>query len=160
LAPVQLEVIDRATDETLRRLMDAGLIASATRSRRPLTTANPDGEPTASPPPLSAEERSRMDGHFAQAERLLKMARLLAQGGFESEARKPALEALDALGRAKATAKRVSEPREESDWLRAPWNELWEGEQSAVRGFMEHADRSCVSFAESLEKLMPQAAPK
>ena len=139
--------------------MDAGLIASATRSRRPLTTANTDGEPEASPPPLSAEERARMDGHFAQAERL-KMARLLAQGGFESEARKPALEALDALGRAKATAKRVSEPREESDWLRAPWNELWEGEQSIVRDFIEHADRSCVSFAESLERLMPHAAPK
>ena len=160
LAPVQLEVIDRATDETLRRLMDAGLITSATRWRRPLATANTDGEPAVSPPPLSAEEQSRMDGHFAQAERLLKMARLLSQGGFESEARKPALEALDALGRAKAGAKRLSEPREESDWLRAPWNELWEGEQSVVRGFMEHADRSCVSFAESLERLMPHAAPK
>ena len=36
LAPVRLEVIDRATDEALQRLIEAGLVARTTRATRPL----------------------------------------------------------------------------------------------------------------------------
>ena len=41
LAPVRLEVIDRATDEALQRLIDAGLLAKTTRASRPLWPAEP-----------------------------------------------------------------------------------------------------------------------
>ena len=40
LAPVRLEVIDRATDEALQRLIDAGLLAKTTRATRPLWPAD------------------------------------------------------------------------------------------------------------------------
>src|ERR1019366_7170811 len=40
LAPVRLEVIDRATDEALQRLIDAGLLAKTTRATRPLCPAD------------------------------------------------------------------------------------------------------------------------
>ncbi len=36
LAPVRLEVVDRATDEALQRLIEAGLVARTTRATRPL----------------------------------------------------------------------------------------------------------------------------
>src|SRR6266851_4024925 len=39
LAPVRLEVIDRATDEALQRLIEAGLVAETTRASRPLWPA-------------------------------------------------------------------------------------------------------------------------
>ena len=39
LAPVQLEVVDRATDESLQRLADAGLLTLTTRGARPLFPA-------------------------------------------------------------------------------------------------------------------------
>ncbi len=53
LAPVRLEVIDRATDEALQRLIEAGLLAKTTRATRPLWPAD---TAEAAPPPLSAAE--------------------------------------------------------------------------------------------------------
>ena len=55
LAPVQLEVIDRATDEAIQRLIAAGLIGGTTRATRPLLPpANP-----AEAAPLSPEEQAK-----------------------------------------------------------------------------------------------------
>jgi len=56
LAPVQLEVIDRATHDALQRLVAAGLVARTTRATRSLWPAD---ESTTSPPPLSEAEREK-----------------------------------------------------------------------------------------------------
>jgi len=78
LAPVQLEVIDRITDEALQRLIDAGLLAKTTRATRPLWPAEAS---ESSPPPLSAAELERSAGHRQRAARKLKMAQVLNDAG-------------------------------------------------------------------------------
>ncbi len=59
LAPVKIEVIDRATDEALRRLVEAGLVAPSTRAIRSLTPAAGNGDGAVA---LSEEERQRGSG--------------------------------------------------------------------------------------------------
>jgi hypothetical protein len=75
VAPVRLEIVDRATHETVERLIAAGLLAPVTRAARPL---HPGAE---APLPLSAEERARAQTQRERAVRKHKMARLLANGG-------------------------------------------------------------------------------
>ncbi|MCC6820073.1 MAG: DEAD/DEAH box helicase, partial [Verrucomicrobia subdivision 3 bacterium] len=87
VAPVQLEVLDRATHEALERLIAAGLIAPVSRAARPL---HPVAE---TPAPLSAQELAKAKAHRDLAARKLKMARLLADGGLPDEARTPLLDA-------------------------------------------------------------------
>ena len=101
LAPVQLEVIDRATDEAIQRLIAAGLVSRTTRATRPLLPADNAPEPT----PLSVEEQAKVKSHREQAARKLKMARMLGEGGFEEETRPPLLEAIHRLGCALAVAR-------------------------------------------------------
>jgi hypothetical protein len=54
LAPVRLEIIDRATDEALQRLAESGLVARTTRAVRPLLAAD---EPSAVPLPLPRQPK-------------------------------------------------------------------------------------------------------
>ena len=75
---MRLEVIDRATDEALQRLIDAGLLARTTRATRPLWPAE---TAEAAPPPLSAAELEKLSAHRQHAARKLKMARVLAMPG-------------------------------------------------------------------------------
>jgi superfamily II DNA or RNA helicase len=130
LAPTRLEVIDRATDEAIQRLIDAGLIAKTTRAARPLLPAPWDA---AQPPPLSNEERDRASAHRAVANRKLKMARLLGEGGLDAEARAPLLEAVLALGRALAVENRLPEPAALEETLLAPLSHCWAAVLPALR---------------------------
>jgi len=107
LAPVRLEVVDRATDEALQRLMEAGLVARTTRAIRPLW---PAGTAEATPPPLSDTERQQAAAQRQQAGRKLKMARLLGEGGLEEEARAALREALPPLARALAIEQAMLPP--------------------------------------------------
>lgn len=104
VAPVQLEVLDRATHEALERLIAAGLIAPINRAARPL---HPAAEVQV---PLSAAELARVETLRTQAARKLKMARLLVGGGLAEEAREPLLEAALAWARALAVEQRLPEP--------------------------------------------------
>src|SRR5437016_4493479 len=60
LSPVRLEVIDRATDEALQRLIEAGLVSRTSRAIRPLWPAEPAGAAAA---PLSEADRARAAEH-------------------------------------------------------------------------------------------------
>jgi hypothetical protein len=71
LAPVRLEIIDRATDEALQRLVEAGLITRTIRATRPLF---PQDDPAAMPSPLTDAERAQATAHRAHGARKLKMA--------------------------------------------------------------------------------------
>lgn len=133
LAPVHLEVIDRATDEALQRLIEAGLIHATVRATRPLHPA--EDVPEAAP--LSAEEQAQVKAHRDAASRKVKMSVLLHTSGFVSEARPPLLEALHAFGCALAVERRLPKPAEPADLVRAPLSHAWGETLSPLKTFLE-----------------------
>jgi hypothetical protein len=149
LAPTQLEVIDRATDETIQRLIAAGLISTTTRASRPLF---PEAEPAATPP-LSPEELARAKAHRDQAARRLKMARLLHDGGMSEEARGALLEAILPLGRALAIESRLPEPATLDDALLPPLSHGWKDALPPLRLCVTDPSQSLGLLLESLSKL-------
>ena len=122
LAPVKFEVLDKATDEALRRLTEAGLIAPSTRAIRSLS---PAAGATNGAVALSEEERQKAMAHRQRAARKLKMASLLEGGGLSEEAREALREATLWTGRALAVENRLPEPGEMKESLRPPMSQLW-----------------------------------
>ncbi len=152
LSPVRLEVIDRATDEALQRLIDAGLVAKTTRASRPLW---PEETAEAAPPPLSASELEKIAAHRQLAARKLKMASLLENGGLAEEARAALLEGLAPLGCALAVQQRLPEPAGVKEALLPPLSTCWNKALSPVCDFVQDATRPCGPV---LELLLPLAA--
>ncbi|MBN2505260.1 MAG: DEAD/DEAH box helicase [Verrucomicrobia bacterium] len=153
LAPVRIEVIDRATHEALERLVAAGLIASTTRASRPLDPA----QNALAPPPLSAEELALAATHRQAAARKLKMGRLLGQGDLLDEARPALLGAIHSLGRALAVEGRLPEPPEASEALLPPLSHAWGDGVIALRAFAADAGAAWLPAAQALEQRL--AAP-
>ncbi len=133
LAPVQLEVIDRATDEAIQRLTAAGLLAKTTRAQRPLFPL----EDAAGAAALTAEETARAKLHREQAARKLKLARVLGEGGFGEEARPALLESLRTYAAALAVEHRLPEPSEPGDALQSPLAQHWAGALPVLKAFVE-----------------------
>lgn len=130
--PIKIEVIDRATDEVLKRMIDAGLIAPATRAVRPLYSR--DGE-TPAVAPLSESEKQKAIAYREKAGRKLKIARLLESGGLMEEAREASLESIFLLSRALAVENRLPEPNELNEALQAPLSIYWGEALPAVSEF-------------------------
>ena len=151
LAPVRLEVIDRATDEALQRLIEAGLVAKTTRAARELFPAS-DGAPAVAP--LSEEARRKASTYRAQAARKLKMGRLLESGDLADEAREPFLEALLHLARALAVENRFEEPGELKDILLAPVSLCWKDSLPAIREFVASPTILSGAIAGKLDKFL------
>jgi hypothetical protein len=151
LAPVRLEVIDRATDEALQRLIEAGLLAKTTRASRPLWPAEPA---EATPPPLSAAELEKLSAHRQRAARKLKMARVLCDAGLNEEARAALLEAVPPLSCALAIQHRFPEPASPEHALLPPLSSCWKGALPLLREFTGDAARPCQPV---LEVLVPFA---
>ena len=147
LAPVRLEVIDRATDEALQRLIDAGLLAKTTRASRPLWPAEPA---EATPPPLSAAELEKLSAHRQRAARKLKMARVLCDAGLSEEARAALLEAVPPLSCALAVQHRFPEPASPEHALLPPLSSCWKGALPLLRDFTSDPARPCLPVLESL----------
>ena len=133
LAPVELLVLDRATDDALQRLIAAGLVTSTTRATRSLAC----GTTVEVPPPLSDDERSRINAHQAQASRRLEMAELLQRSGFQEEAVAPLVEALLAMGRALAVSQRLPIPTELAQIALPPLSRHWGAALDEIRAFVE-----------------------
>ena len=152
LAPVRLEVIDRATDEALQRLTEAGLIARTTRATRPLWPAEAAG---AAPPPLSAEELAKIGRHREQAARKLKMARVLEGAGLGEEARAALLQGLLPLGCAVALEQRLPEPDAFDALLLPPLSSSWQEALPLLREFASDAARPCQPVLEALGRFVP-----
>ena len=150
LAPVRLEIIDRATDEALQRLIDAGLIAPTTRATRPLFPAD---APAAAPAPLTAAELEKVAAHRVHAARKLKMATVLGTTGFAAEARPTLLEAAHTLARALAVANRFPEPATLDDALLPPLSHLWSDALPLLRKFVASNDQPWQPLTSRLEKL-------
>jgi superfamily II DNA or RNA helicase len=98
-----IETIDRATWETLRRLAAAGIISLAEGAETLHSSVRLGEDATAAR--QAARNRQRQaatDEAVAQAERRLRMATLLAEGGFGEEALAPMVEAVGFAVRALA----------------------------------------------------------
>ncbi len=132
LAPVRLEVIDRATDDALQRLIETGLVARTTRAARPLF---PPDDPAAGAPLLTAAEREQAAAHRAHATRKLKMARVLGGTGFAEEARPVLFEAARLAARALAVEHRLPEPATIEEAFQAPFSHLWGDALGTLRTF-------------------------
>jgi hypothetical protein len=156
LAPVQLEVVDRATHDALERLATAGLLTLTARASRSLFP-EPTGE--SAPSPLSTEERARADAHRSQAGRKMKMARLLGGGGLDEEARGPLLEAMHTLARAIAIEARLPEPASLEDALLPPLSHSWKEAAPALRAFVNDTAQPWQPVLETLEKTGRLSSP-
>jgi superfamily II DNA or RNA helicase len=150
LAPTHLEVIDRATDEALQRLMASGLIAKATRAIRPLFPTAPE---TGGPPPLTEEEKSKAAAHRQAASRKLRMARVLGTGDFLEEARAAILDAIQPLARALAVENRLPEPASLEDALLPPLSHTWGEALGSIRQFVNEPAHPWPPVLEDLDKL-------
>jgi hypothetical protein len=150
LAPVRLEVVDRATDEAVHRLIEAGLVARTTRAIRalwPLKTG------PGSPAPLSDAEREKAAAHRQRATRKLKMAAVLAGGGLPEEARDALLNAVLPLGCALAVENRLPEPASLQDALLPPLGLVWKDAMSTLRAFVQDASHPVAAAAAALERI-------
>jgi hypothetical protein len=148
VAPVRLEVLDRATHEALERLIAAGLIAPVSRAARPL---HPVAE---TPAPLTAEELARAKARRDLAVRKLKMSRLLADGGLADEARTPLLDATLALSRALAVENRLPEPDALEAVLQPPLAALWGAPVAMLHDFVNQAAADGRPLIQAIEGLL------
>ncbi len=148
VAPVRLEVLDRATHEALERLIAAGLIAPISRASRPL---HPVAELST---PLSAEELARAKAHRDLAARKLKMVRLLTDGGMADEARAPLLDAALAMSRALAAEARLPEPEAPDDILSPPLAAAWGKQAIAIQDFMAQPNADGDRATRAMEGLL------
>jgi len=149
LAPVQLEVIDRATDEALQRLIAAGLISKTTRAARPLLPS----EDQAASAPLSAAELAKTKAHRDRATRKLQMARVLGDSGFADEARPALLAAIHAFACALAVEQRQPEPAELADALHPPSSHLWSSALPTLKEFVQNPAAAWKPIAECLQRI-------
>ena len=151
LAPVKIEVIDRATDEALRRMAEAGLIAPSTRAIRSLCPAAGNGNGAVA---LSEEERQKALAHRQHASRKLKMANLLEGGGLSEEAREALREATLWTGRALAVEHRLPEPAEMKESLRPPVSLLWGDALPTLHELVSSPSLPPTRVTEVLQKLL------
>ena len=129
-------MIDRATDEALQRLIDAGLLAKTTRASRPLWPAEPA---EAAPPPALRRRTGEASAHRQRAARKLKMARVLCDAELSEEARVALLDAALALGRMLAVEARLPEPTSLDDALLPPLSPCWKEALTPLRQFVADA---------------------
>jgi superfamily II DNA or RNA helicase len=153
LAPVQLEIIDRATDEAIQRLIGAGLLHKTTRATRPLLSSA-DNPETA---PLSAAELAQASERREIAARKLKMARVLGNSDFNDEARSALLEAIHATGRALAVESRLPELADVKDAFQPPLSHSWAGALPLLKNFVNDSAAAWKPAAEQLGHLLVKA---
>ena len=152
LAPVQLEVIDRATDEALEKLIAAGVIARTIRTTRPLDPASQ----APSVPALSREEQDRAAAHRSKAAHALKLARVLGAAGFSNETRAHLTEATLNLAQAFCTEQRIALPGTIEEAQRPPTSLVWRDSFSAVRNFFSETPSDWRAFTDLLENAATQ----
>jgi len=140
-APVKLEVIDRATDDAINRLIEAGLLARQTRATRLLHPVETG---------LTDAERQQIVGHKQLAARKLKMARALGAEDLPEETRDAVLAALHATGRALAVEHRLPEPATVDAAVLPPLALHWGESLPVLRAFLNDPGHDWRPVAERL----------
>jgi superfamily II DNA/RNA helicase len=152
----RVEVIDRATDEALKRMMETGLIAPATRAVRSLYSRNGDAPAKAS---LSESEKQKALAYWQKSNRKLKMVLLLESGGLMEEAREASLETILLLSRVLAVENRLPEPAEVKEALQAPLSHYWAEALPAVSEFAATNSLPAAHVTKALQKIADSIAP-
>lgn len=148
LAPVQLQVIDRATHEAIERMIAAGLLSPTCRASRPLF-----GEAVAEEAPLSAEEIAQAAAQREAAGKKLRMAEVLRSSGFVEESIAPVLEAVKALGTAGAIDRRLPRAADALDLVRPPLSQIWGDALPLVASALEQNNADWAKLSERLRSL-------
>jgi hypothetical protein len=130
-ADLPLEVIDRSTDEAIRRFSEAGLLQMKIRATRHL---HPSVD--AASLPLSDEERARLANQRDRFKRKLKMARIPANEELFEEARDAMGEAILCAACAIAVQARLPEPKKLEDVLLAPLAIRWGESRPLIHRFL------------------------
>jgi len=143
LAPVKLEVIDRATDDAINRLIEAGLLVRQTRAARLLHPVETG---------LTEADRQQIATHRQLAARKLKMARALGASELLEETREALLAAIHAGSRALAIEHHLPEPPAPNDAVLPPLALHWGESLPVVRAFVNDPARDWKPVSEALAK--------
>src|SRR5271165_3414206 len=128
---IQLEVVDRSTEEAVQRLCKAGLLQMRIRATRHLHP-----ESGIANAPLSDEERARIASRRDGFKRKLKMARILAAEDLLDEARDALRDAILSAGRVIAGEARLPEPEKLEEVLFSPLAARWGDNRTLVCEFL------------------------
>lgn len=156
LSPVRLEVVDVTTDQTLQRLVEAGLVARTIRASRALW---PVEERKENQKPLSSAEMEKSAGHRARAQRKLRIAQVLNQAGLGDEARSALLEAVAPLGCALAVENRLPEPETVYEALLPPLASAWRQALPLLRNFACNSEHPFQPVLDALNPLVQEGQP-
>jgi hypothetical protein len=143
---MRFEVIDRSTDEVVRRLCDSGLLQMKIRATRHLYPPV-DNSST----PLSDEEQARVVTHRERFRRKLKMSRILAAEELVDEAREAIGEAILCAARASAVQSRLLEPEKLEEVILPPLVASWGESQSMIRRFLAEPVHEIGPLIQSLQ---------
>ena len=146
--PPKLEVIDRSTNETIERLVAAGLISRTSSAERQLFP-RPQSKPRPCPSPLKNKPAQKPIANSPSAN-LSWPAHLLGEGGFEDETRVPVLQAIHTLACDLAVENHLPEPSEIKDTLQPPNSRLWADALTTLNNFVEHPASDWKPAAECL----------
>lgn len=127
----RVEVVDRATRETIERLVAGGFLASPELVGRPLSWS---GEPK--PAPLGPDEVARCRTAAHRSRHALRRARLLGDAGFEEECGTSLREAVGHAAAALAVAHRLPEPEAIETSFEPPHRGTWGTGWEAIRDFV------------------------
>lgn len=151
LAPVQLEIVDRATDEALRRLTALGLVQNTTRGARPLLVDDSQSV-------LTDEQRRRAGEHRAKADHFLKLTRVLAGAGFDTEARVNLSDAVRHIACALAIENRMEEPGSLAESLLPPYSRVWNEAFPVLQRFAAEPEFPWEPVADALKRLIDSSS--
>ena len=150
LAPVRLEVVDRATDEALQRLIEAGLATrDHPRHPSPLAAGSRPGLAGAAFRRGTRESRRPPPARRAQ----IKNGRRPGRRGLSEEARAALLEAVAPLGCALAVENRLPEPATFQDALLPPLALAWKDNLAILRNFVGDASQPVALAVAALERI-------
>jgi hypothetical protein len=145
---MELEVIDRSTEEAVRRLCAAGLLQTRARATRHLYP-----ETKVSEAPLSEEECARIDAHRTRFERKLKLGRILAAEELLDEAREAIREAILYAARANALQARLREPENVEETVLLPVARFWGENRPLMQRFLAESNCEIGPVVYVLQKL-------
>jgi hypothetical protein len=148
---VRLEVIDRSTEEAVRRLCDTGLLQMKIRATRHLHPAV-----QMSAEQLTDEERVRIDSHRARFKRKLRMGRILAAEELLDEAHDAIGEAILSAARASAVQARLPEPEKLEETILPPLAACWGESQQLIQRFLAESDHEIGPIIQALESSLTE----
>ena len=145
----RLEVIDRSTDEAVRRLCDSGLLQMRIRATRYLY---PPADK--SPAQLSDEERARIAAFRERCKRKLKMGRILAAEELLDEAHDAIGGAILCAACASAVQARLPEPEKLEEVILPPLAAYLGESQPMIRRFLTEPDHEIGPLVQSLQSFL------